>query len=455
MVGQRRAPSAARALVLERHRSKRRKRAWNALEKKDQATKLVLDLRSLKRARLLTLGSLCAGQVVDDLVPDDGDVDEVEFEDPDGEMRKHANVYLKWTRENFLLRLQHLQFSLPGTGAHAYVLEHAPSWVLRCAYVPLEVKTAFVVQTGAGVGVGPEAREEAIALLCDYMPGFLEVWNYYYVDLFLTVRPFWDWEEGISETLLHHLPLIAALFAYYQRPTLTRCALVTLDLVLYYSDTGEGRPDIYVVICRNCQAMTEKLQEIANGYQGVFVSWHKELTAVDFNRAAMTCAARVACIFEEGEHIRGQRDGGDRKRRRSHIEREHDMVERGPKWEETRALALSRIIATFVSAMRGDFAYLAGKLPDKITEGRILLREALPKFQEYLDGTLEKYDPLFKPGVPELLKLCEQFKADEGVVEDIPDLSRERSKKPRLVAWLRLVGYKGHGWQDFVSSFDA
>jgi len=374
------------------------------------------------------------------------------------ELSDHAKVYLKWARSNLALRIHHLQYDMPVDGARAFVLRHSPGWVHESPYVPREVKEEFMAYSRMCPVLFLELR--AVELLCIYVPGFYEVRRYYEVDLYLTVRPWWDWERGISKTLIHHLHLIAALFAFYKRPTLAKVALGTLDNVLYLADTEKGRPDIYVTVCLNCQLMNEKLQEIANGYQGLFVSWHRILEKEHFTNAAMNCAARVAAIREEKEELRRGKGSAAAAgtHRPSHIEVEHRNALRGPKWDETRALTLTRILKTFEKARTGGFAFLAGKLPDKIAVGRARLRTVyLPMMEAWLGAQCcgDQYDPLYKltDTAPAwfLSSLCEKvgekLKVDLAA-DPIPSFKLQKGKSEK-VHWLRRVGYKGHGWQDF------
>eukprot|EP00947_MAST-08B_sp_MAST-8B-sp1_P001342 g1342.t1 len=117
-----------------------------------------------------------------------------------------------------------------------------------------------------------------LILLCKYVPGFRTFWLEMETDLRTMVEPFWEWEKGNFKPLFHSIIQVASLFAFYERPTLTKTAVVTLWLLYYYSNLEDrnGRPDLLVLIAANCWTMNERVGKKNKGTRDVTVKFLKE-----------------------------------------------------------------------------------------------------------------------------------------------------------------------------------
>ena len=281
-----------------------------------------------------------------------------------------------------------------------------------------------------------EETRHAIQMLCGSIPGFAAVWRLFEYDISITIEPFWAWEEGDARSLMLQFPYICCYLAYYRRPKLVHVALITMNLLLFYFDMDEGRPDIAIIIAYNCKMLHEKLIELHNSRQTRSVAWNGNVTMATHEHQCFLAESRR--VANDAVHSEFGSKRVARKSAKDNFTREHDLVTSAPCTADTRAGMTARVKALFFKALQGGCARFSSA-PVKITEGWKLLVEggeagSIKKCSAWLKKASENYDTLYGNTIAQLKKECEGIKLDK-------DSYAALKRKIPLVKILRDAGW--------------
>ena len=332
-----------------------------------------------------------------------------------GEKKEEKEVKLNFTRLESLMRMMYLMFHFT---TRAWVLEHAEGWCKQHSWYPGEFYPGSVgcleeypSWDMTEMPEGLERQMHHISLLSLHVPGFKAVWFHYELDLKYAVWPFWCWEEGDPIPLIEALPYIATYLAFYARPTLTKVALIMLQQMLHYSNVSEeGRPDLLVLIFKNCMYLNERLIELHHSSQSRDMSWNGVRTIDHFARNGNLMAARKdlkeRALWARRAHVT---------ERMSQIRLLHDRLVTGPKNGQTRDLMIEREKEEFTKAASGQYPGLASA-PVKIEEGYDVLvgggKFSVASMDTALDAAAELIDPLLGQKLTELKTFCAEENID-------------------------------------------
>jgi len=379
-------------------------------------------------------------------------LDDLTEEDMPGQVK---DFKLKWTRLRHVLRVLFLQFDpdlAQESGARARFLRKVPELVYSSEYVPVDPSLPFKSGSYRVPGEGylwtsfvQEVALPGVDLLREHVPGFREVWYFFEIDLRLAVQPFWLYNRGHAKMLLENMHLIACLFAARKHPTLVRTALTTFNLLLHYTDCSpQGRPDVAVVIYRNCERLTEQLQEHLQAIQSVFQDHHQNVKPETSNRNNHNIAARTILRTNRKDDL-----SSESKARDTIIQREHKSVTVSPVMRATRETTGERVDSTLMAGAEGKFAFLSGKMRDEIPYGRELLRGQagiITEFAKYLRDNALKYDPLYNSRrykKTDIRRICVDYVLSNPGAGALPELSATIETH---IVWLRAAGCQGYGF---------
>ena len=292
--------------------------------------------------------------------------------------------------------------------------------------------------------VDPTEKDKAadekrhLILLCKHVPGFRTFWLEIETDLRTMVEPFWEWEKGNFKPLFHSIIQVASLFAFYERPTLTKTAVVTLWLLYYYSNLEDrnGRPDLLVLIAANCWAMNERVVELHHARQSRGMKWTRDLDLTDFKH--------FSCLTSFRSKMLARRDTANTTARKDTVPRIkslHIAIEKGKKNKGTRDVTVKFLKESFVKAAKGGFSRWKNE-PVKCDVGlqRLLEDDHFPHacsliaVERWIQKAAEDFDPLVRKHLKaELQQMCEE----RGLA-----WKKQTLLKPQLAQMLRDNGYE-------------
>ena len=280
-----------------------------------------------------------------------------------------------------------------------------------------------------------------LVLLCKHVPGFRTFWLELETDLRLMVEPFWEWEKGNFKPLFEHCIEIAALFAFYERPHLTKTAVFTVWLLLHYSDLqhGRGRPDLLVLIAANCWALNERIVELHHARQSLGMKWTRDVSLEDFKRLSCLTPFRSEALAKEAET-----ETSSAKQATPRIKQLHERIIRGKKNEETRAVTINFLKDAFVKAAKGEYKQWE-KQPVRVNVGLARLLDenvldhpcSIAAVERWISGSAVDFDVLIrKNSLAALQALCDQQQIEWRKVPG------SKLTKRQLCQMLRASGYE-------------
>ena len=326
------------------------------------------------------------------------------------------------------------------TIVRTFVFENAEEWCRRFH----EDKSWFSPKTGS---VDSQATQEYyLGLLLAHVPGFRATYQFYQVDLRYATEPFWAWEEGNPLPLLENLDIIVYYFAFYDRPTLTKASLITLSLMLHYTNVDpDGRPDLLALISLNCMWLNERWVELHHSRQVQGVSWNKDLTIDDFKRFSCLTSARTTASAGAKADLRAKARRG-----MSQLKQLHRSIRTGKRNQRTRELEAAFQKDQLEKAARGDMHEFADA-PIKIEVGYDIAtnpthRCSLAACKKWLEKSGSSVDPLMNTkSLADLLEMCTTHDGIDLALakQNKKDLGgTARLLKTDLVMLLREAGYE-------------